>query len=67
MSDVKPRCPECGVLGVEHFVSKESRQRSRSNDPWFVVVYCDECGYVYNVLSKHVFAQTSTKVVMPET
>ena len=66
MSEAKPKCPECGVEGVEHFASKESRQRSKSNDPWFIVIYCDACGYVYEVVSKHVFAQTSTKVVFPD-
>ena len=55
---VEPRCPSCGVVGIEHFVTRDSVEVSRSRDPWFVVVHCDRCGHVYNVLAKHVFTQT---------
>ena len=49
-------CPECGVSGIEHIISRDSTERSRTRDPWFHVVFCDECGHVYNVLAKHVFS-----------
>ena len=51
---VSPKCPGCGVAGIEHFVSKESTSRSRYREPWFFVIYCDQCGHVYNVIAKHV-------------
>ena len=66
MSKAEPRCPSCGVVGIEHFASRESKQRSRSQDPWFFVIYCDKCGHVYNVLAKHVFSERTTRVVVPE-
>ncbi len=62
---IGPKCPSCGVEGVEHFVSKESKLLSRYREPWFYIVHCDKCGHVYNVIAKHVFALTSTRVVMP--
>jgi uncharacterized Zn finger protein len=52
----EPRCPDCGVTGIEHIVSRESVERSRSRQPWFHVIHCDACGHVYDVLAKHVFA-----------
>lgn len=51
----EPKCPECGVAGVEHFVSKESAEQSRSNQPWFIIVHCNQCGHVHDILAKHVF------------
>ena len=60
-----PKCPNCGVAGIEHFVSKESTTRSRYREPWFFVIHCEQCGYVYDVIAKHVFAQTATRVVLP--
>ena len=62
---VSPTCPKCGASGIDHFVSKESTTRSRYREPWFFVVYCDQCGHVYDVIAKHVFAQTATRVVLP--
>ena len=50
-----------GRLGVGwKDTSKESLERSRSRDPWFVVVYCDNCGHVYDVVAKHVFTQSGS-------
>ncbi|MCY4143737.1 MAG: transcriptional regulator [Gammaproteobacteria bacterium] len=60
----EPTCPECGVAGIEHFANQESRQRSRNREPWFFVVYCSNCGHVYNTIAKHVFSQTATRVVV---
>lgn len=51
----EPRCPDCGVTGMEHIVSRESVERSKARQPWFHVIHCDACGHVYDVISKHVF------------
>lgn len=56
----EPRCPSCGVSGIEHFVARDSVEVSKSRDPWFMVVHCDQCGHVYNVIAKHVFARGQT-------
>lgn len=63
----EPTCPKCGVEGVEHIVSKESQERSRTKQPWFLVVYCTSCGHVYDVLAKHVFSQPVTpRLTLPK-
>ncbi len=51
----EPKCPECQVSGVDYIVAKTSRQRSKTKQPWFLIVHCDNCGYVYDILAKHVF------------
>ncbi len=53
----EPRCPHCGVEGLEHIVSADSHARSKDGMPWFNVVHCDQCGHVYGVLAKHVFGK----------
>jgi uncharacterized Zn finger protein len=64
----EPTCPNCSVAGIEHFVSKRSSERSRTGQPWFVVVYCDSCGHVYDVIAKHTFTQqTQPRFVLPKT
>ena len=55
----EPKCPDCGAMGIEHIVSRESVERSRTRQPWFHVIHCDACGHVYNVLTKHVFTVTA--------
>lgn len=63
----EPRCPACDASGMEHIVSKESRERSKTKQPWFLVVHCDQCGYVYGVLAKHTFSQPVTpKLTLPQ-
>lgn len=52
----EPTCPACGVEGVEHMVSRDSVEKSKTRQPWFIVIYCDACGHIYNVLAKHVFS-----------
>ena len=67
MSQAEPKCPDCGITGVQHIVSKESRERSKTRQPWFVIVHCDECGHVYGVIAKHVLSQpTSPNFVLPK-
>lgn len=63
----EPTCPNCSVSGIEHLVSKESVERSKNRQPWFLVIYCDSCGHVYDVIAKHVFSQqTAPRFVLPE-
>lgn len=61
----EPKCPACGEIGIDNIVSRESLMQSRTREPWFFVIHCAACGHVYNVITKHVFAQTSTRVVLP--
>jgi uncharacterized Zn finger protein len=51
-----PTCPACGLEGVDHILSKESKEKSKTRQPWFLVIYCEGCGHVYQVLAKHVFS-----------
>ncbi len=63
-----PKCPECGTEGIEHIVSKDSVERSRTQTPWFVVIHCNACGHVYDVIAKHVFeAKAPIRFVLPKT
>ncbi len=52
----EPKCPECGVQGINHIVSEKSNQQSKGGDAWFEVAYCDGCGHVYGVFPKHVLS-----------
>ena len=54
----EPKCPDCAATGMDKIVSKESGERSRRKEAWFYVVHCNECGHVYNVITKHVFSQS---------
>lgn len=49
-----PKCPECGVEGMEKIACQDSLEKSAVGDERFNVVYCVECGHVYGVLAKHV-------------
>ena len=63
----EPKCPSCHATGVEHIVSKDSTEKSKTKQPWFVVIYCNACGHVYDVLAKHVFSVPVTpKLTLPE-
>lgn len=50
----KPKCPQCGIIGIEHIGSQSSQEQHRSGDAWFEVVFCTDCGHVYGVLTKYV-------------
>jgi uncharacterized Zn finger protein len=64
----EPKCPQCETEGIDHIVSKESRERSRARQPWFLVVHCNACGHVYGVIAKHTFAQPmAPNLVLPRT
>jgi uncharacterized Zn finger protein len=63
----EPTCPKCNIAGVENIVSKESAERSKTKQPWFLVVYCNGCGHVYDIVAKHVFSQPITpKLTLPK-
>jgi uncharacterized Zn finger protein len=62
----EPKCPSCGVQGIVKIVSKVSTKTNKAGDPWFEVVYCDDCGHVYGVFAKHVLAfQTGGGRMLP--
>jgi len=52
---------------VDHIVSKESKEKSKTKQPWFLVIYCEGCGHVYDVLAKHVFSvPVALKLSLPK-
>ena len=64
----EPTCPRCAAQGTGYIVSKDSREKSRTGQAWYVIVHCDACGHVYGVFPKHVFAETRLpKIVVPRT
>jgi len=66
MTQAEPHCPECRIAGMDHIVSRESKERSRSKEAWFIVVHCSGCGHVYGVIAKHVFSHTTPpRFVLP--
>jgi uncharacterized Zn finger protein len=52
--DMEPKCPDCGVIGIENIVSQDSEEESKAGDAWFNVAYCEKCGHVYGVFAKTV-------------
>ena len=52
----EPKCPECGVQGMNHITSQHSIENSGARNAWFEVAYCDDCGHIYGVFPKHVFS-----------
>lgn len=50
----EPKCPECNALGVGYFDYMEGENpHVKAYDygkPPFVIVYCNRCGHVYNVI-----------------
>ena len=63
----QPKCPSCAVIGIDHIVSTPSKERSRTKQPWFYVVHCNECGHVYTTIAKHFFNQPVTpNFVLPK-
>ena len=59
-----PKCPECETRGSEHIVSTPSKEKSRENTPWFYTAYCDNCGYVYGIFTKHVFGRSGPQLIV---
>ena len=63
----EPKCPECAVEGISHIVSVDSEERSKTKQPWFLVIHCNQCGHVYDVVAKHIFSMPVTpKLVLPK-
>lgn len=58
MKKAEPKCPDCGVTGIEKIVSEESDARSKGGDAWFEVASCYDCGHVYGVFPKVVHSPT---------
>ena len=42
------------MIGLDHIVSRESKQTHKGGQGWFNVVICDACGHVYGVFAKRV-------------
>jgi uncharacterized Zn finger protein len=62
----EPKCPNCAIEGIEHFKSKDSLERAKNGTPWFILVYCGECGHVHQTLAKHVFTtSTASPFIIP--
>lgn len=55
----EPKCPECGVTGIDQIVAADSSERSRDGKAWFNVAYCKACGHVYGIFAKHIFGGRS--------
>jgi predicted nucleic acid-binding Zn-ribbon protein len=62
----EPKCPECGIEGIQHITSQESAQKSRGGDAWFEVAYCTACGHIYGVFPKIIY-QATPPPAMPST
>jgi uncharacterized Zn finger protein len=60
----EPKCPECGVNGIEKIVSRPSKEKSRENTTWFFIAYCDDCGHVYGIFTKHIFSKSGTQLIV---
>ena len=62
-----PKCPQCQVEGIQFIVSKDSEEKSRQGMAWFSVIHCNQCGHVYDIMTKHVFTPIrSNKLVIPD-
>jgi uncharacterized Zn finger protein len=60
----EPKCPECGVSGIDKIVSQVSKEKSRENTPWYSVAYCDNCGHVYGIFTKHIFGKSGAQLIV---
>jgi hypothetical protein len=56
-SMAEPKCPSCGVQGIDHIVAQDSKETTRNDLPLFNVAYCEECGHVYGVFAKYVVSR----------
>ena len=60
----EPVCPSCGVSGIDKIVSKPSVEKSRDNTAWFFVAFCENCGHVYGIFTKHVFGRSGPQLIV---
>ena len=45
-----PKCPSCGIVGMDCISEFPSNSKRGSGDPWFEIVACIKCGHVYGTL-----------------
>ena len=45
-----PKCPSCGIVGMDYITENPSKTQRGSGDPWFEIVACIKCGHVYGTL-----------------
>jgi DNA-directed RNA polymerase subunit M/transcription elongation factor TFIIS len=45
-----PKCPSCGIVGMDFIKEFPSNTQRKSDDPWFEIVACIKCGHVYGTL-----------------
>ncbi len=60
---VEPKCPGCEIVGIDKIVSRESEEANKRGDPWFYIVYCNNCGHIYGVFAKHVISTNMTSSI----
>ena len=61
MAKAEPKCPSCGVEGLDKIDFAWSNQRQPPQGQgaaYFKVVYCGDCGHVYGVLNETVKLET---------
>jgi len=49
----EPKCPKCPAEGVDNIKCASNRTTSK-DAAWVEVVFCNQCGYVYNVLARNI-------------
>ena len=52
MAPAEPTCPKCEIKGRGFIEDQKSVQESEGGDPWFVIVFCGNCGHIYGVFPK---------------
>lgn len=52
-AEIQPKCPDCGIQGLEHIVSEPSEEKHGTGNEWFNVAFCDSCGHVYGIFNKY--------------
>lgn len=62
----EPKCPACQIEGIDYFASKPANETAKNGTPWFYVVYCNQCGHVHQIISKHSFSANQSQFVMPD-
>ena len=60
----EPVCPSCKISGIDKIVSKPSEEKSRENTPWYFVAFCENCGHVYGIFTKHVFGRSGPQLIV---
>ena len=45
-----PKCPSCGIIGMDYITENPSNAQRKGGEPWFEIVACIKCGHVYGTL-----------------